>query len=77
MKLHDFVYSGPNQHGTVALSMTKGTLRFTAGDANKRAYTIWTPTGAIGVRGTSLRINATPTENSGYQRRGDGYRLCS
>jgi FecR protein len=62
VKLHDFVYSGPNQHGTVALSMTKGTLRFTAGDANKRAYTIWTPTAAIGVRGTSLRIKATPTE---------------
>jgi FecR protein len=62
VKLHDFVYSGPTQYGTVALSMTKGTLRFTAGDANKRAYTIWTPTAAIGVRGTSLRIKATPTE---------------
>lgn len=62
IKLDDFVYSGPNQHGTVALSMMNGTLRFTTGDANKRAYTIWTPTAAIGVRGTSLRIKATPTE---------------
>jgi len=62
IKLDDFVYSGPKQYGTVALSMTNGTLRFTTGDASKQAYTIWTPTAAIGVRGTSLRIKATPTE---------------
>jgi FecR protein len=62
IKLDDFVYSGPKQYGTVALSMTDGTLRFTTGDASKQAYTIWTPTAAIGVRGTSLRIKATPTE---------------
>jgi hypothetical protein len=62
IKLDDFVYSGPDQHGIVALSVTNGTLRFTSGDANKRAYTIWTPTAAIGVRGTSLRIKATSTQ---------------
>jgi hypothetical protein len=61
IKLDDFVYSGPKQYGTVAVSVTNGTLRFTTGDANKRAYTIWTPTAAIGVRGTSLRLQATPT----------------
>ena len=62
IKLDDFVYSGPKQPGTIAFNMTKGTLRFITGDANKRAYTIWTPTAAIGVRGTILRIQATPTE---------------
>jgi FecR protein len=62
IKLDDFVYSGPKQGGTIALNMTKGTLRFITGDANKRAYTIYTPTAAIGVRGTILRIQATPTE---------------
>jgi hypothetical protein len=62
IKLDDFVYSGSDQRGTVALSVTNGTLRFTSGDANKRAYTIWTPTAAIGVRGTSLRIKATSTQ---------------
>jgi len=62
IKLDDFVYSGPKQYGTVALSMTNGTLRFTTGDASKQAYTIWTPTAAIRVRGTSLRIKATSTE---------------
>ncbi len=62
IKLDDFVYSGPKQPGTIALNMTKGTLRFITGDANKRAYTIWTTTAAIGVRGTILRIQVTPTE---------------
>jgi hypothetical protein len=62
VKLDEFVYSGPKQRGTIALNMTKGTLRFITGDANKRAYTIFTPTAAIGVRGTILRIQVTPTE---------------
>jgi hypothetical protein len=62
IKLDDFVYPGPNKPGTIALNMVKGTLRFTTGNANKRDYTIWTPTAAIGVRGTILRIQATPTE---------------
>jgi FecR protein len=62
VKLDDFVYSGPKAPGTIALNMTKGTLRFITGDANKRAYTIWTPTAAIGVRGTNLLIEASDTE---------------
>ena len=62
LKLDDFVYSGAKQPGTVSFSITNGTLRFITGDANKRAYTIWTPTAAIGARGASLRLKATPTE---------------
>ena len=62
VKLDDFVYSGPKAPGSIALNMTKGTLRFITGDANKRAYTIWTPTAAIGVRGTNLLIEASDTE---------------
>jgi FecR protein len=62
LKLDDFVYSGAKQPGTVSFGVTNGTLRFITGDANKRAYTIWTPTAAIGARGASLRLKATPTE---------------
>jgi hypothetical protein len=62
LKLDDFVYAGAKQPGTVSFSMTNGTLRFITGDANKRAYTILTPTAAIGARGASLRLKATPTE---------------
>jgi FecR protein len=62
VKLDDFVYSGPKSSGTIALNMSKGTLRFITGDASKRSYTIWTPTAAIGVRGTNLLIQASDTE---------------
>jgi FecR protein len=62
VKLDNFVYSGPKRPGTIALNLGKGTLRFVTGDASKRAYTIYTPTAAIGVRGTILRIESTPTE---------------
>jgi hypothetical protein len=61
VKLDSFVYSGPKRPGTIALNLAKGTLRFVTGDASKRAYTIWTPTSAIGVRGTILRIEVTPS----------------
>jgi len=64
VKLDDFVYSGPKSAGTIGLNVTKGTLRFVTGDASKRAYTIWTPTAAIGVRGTILRIKVTDRETT-------------
>jgi len=70
VKLDDFVYSGPKEPGTIALNMTKGTLRFITGDANKRAYTIWTPTAAIGVRGTNLLIEASDTQTKGVNEEG-------
>jgi hypothetical protein len=62
IKLDDFVYPEQGQPATVAVSAADGTLRFITGDAPKRAYTIWTPTAAIGVRGKSLRMKVTPTE---------------
>jgi len=62
LKLDDFVYAGTKQPGAVSFSILNGTLRFITGDANKRAYTILTPTAAIGARGASLRLKATPTE---------------
>ena len=51
LKLDRFVYPGPQQPGTIILNLSKGTLRITAGEANKRSYTILTPNAAIGVRG--------------------------
>jgi hypothetical protein len=50
IKLDRFVYAGPKQTGTIVLNLAKGTARVIAGDANKRAYTIVTPTAAIGIR---------------------------
>ena len=50
IKLDRFVYEGPKQRGTIVLNLAKGTSRLIIGDADKRAYTIVTPTAAIGIR---------------------------
>ena len=63
IKLDRFVYSGPSQPGAIAVNLVKGALRFATGDADKKAYVISTPTAALGVRGTVLKILATsPTD---------------
>ena len=50
LKLDRFVYAGPKSKGTIVLNLAQGTARLVIGDANKRSYTILTPTAAIGVR---------------------------
>jgi FecR protein len=50
-KLDHFVYAGPKKQGTILINLSKGTCRLVIGDANKRSYTILTPTAAIGIRG--------------------------
>jgi len=62
IKLDRFVYSGPSQPGAIAVNLVKGALRFATGDADKKAYVISTPTAALGVRGTVLKIVSTPTD---------------
>jgi hypothetical protein len=56
VKLDRFVYAGPSQPGAIAVNLVKGALRFATGDADKKAYLISTPTAALGVRGTVLKI---------------------
>ena len=58
VKLDRFVYAGPTQPGAIAVNLVKGALRFATGDADKKAYVIATPTAALGVRGTVLKILA-------------------
>jgi hypothetical protein len=62
VKLDRFVYAGPAQTGEIAIRLAKGILRFATGNADKRAYVITTPTAAIGVRGTVLKIVASPAK---------------
>ncbi len=54
--LDRFVYEGDPSAEKVAVGLAKGVFRFTTGSLDKRAYTITTPTAAIGVRGTVLDI---------------------
>jgi ferric-dicitrate binding protein FerR (iron transport regulator) len=63
IKLDRFVYAGPSQPGAIAVNLVKGALRFATGDADKKAYVISTPTAALGVRGTVIKILAvSPTD---------------
>lgn len=54
--LDRFVYEGDPSAQKVAVNLAKGLFRFTTGGLDKKAYTITTPTAAIGVRGTILDI---------------------
>jgi hypothetical protein len=60
--LDRFVYEGDQSSGKVAVGLAKGIFRFTTGNLDKRAYTISTPTAAIGVRGTVLDIDVRNVE---------------
>ena len=55
--LDRFVYEGDESGQTVAVKLTKGLFRFTTGALDKNAYSVTTPTAAIGVRGTVLDIS--------------------
>ena len=55
--LDRFVYEGAESGQTVAVKLSKGLFRFTTGALDKNAYSVTTPTAAIGVRGTVLDIS--------------------
>jgi hypothetical protein len=54
--LDQFVYVGESNGQKMTVNLAKGVFRFTTGALDKKAYTITTPTAAIGVRGTVLDI---------------------
>jgi hypothetical protein len=57
--LDRFVYDGGESGQTVAVKLSKGLFRFTTGALDKKAYSVTTPTAAIGVRGTVLDISVS------------------
>lgn len=54
--LDRFVFDADPAKSTVALSMTKGVLRFVSGKLPKDVYQIRTPTALIGIRGTIFEV---------------------
>ena len=63
--LDRFVYEGDPNSEKVAVGLAKGLFRFTTGTLDKKAYTITTPTAAIGVRGTVLDIDVRSAQTPG------------
>jgi len=54
--LDAFVFDPDPTRGRMALSMTKGVLRFTSGTMPSQVYSVRTPTALIGVRGTIFTV---------------------
>ena len=57
IKFDRFAYNGSKQRGKIVRNLAKGTRRLIVGDADKRAYTIVTPTAAIGIRESEQSSN--------------------
>ena len=54
--LDRFVFDSDADKSQVALSMSKGVMRFVSGKLPKQVYSIRTPTALIGIRGTILVV---------------------
>jgi FecR-like protein len=56
LTLDRFVYNPSKGTGQVVLNAVQGALRFVTGSQNPRNYTIKTPVGTIGIRGTIVDL---------------------
>ncbi|MBL6952948.1 MAG: FecR domain-containing protein [Alphaproteobacteria bacterium] len=54
--LDKFVFDPSGRKSRVALSLSKGVMRFVTGNLSKERYSIRTPTATMGIRGTILEI---------------------
>ncbi|WP_055048566.1 FecR family protein [Devosia sp. A16] len=60
--IEDYLLRNDDSAGKFAINALSGTFRFTTGRAPKDRYIIKTPTGTIGVRGTSFDFNSSNEE---------------
>jgi len=58
--IEDFLLREDGSAGKLAINALAGTFRFVTGRAPKDRYSITTPTGTIGVRGTAFELYVTP-----------------
>ena len=54
--LDKFVFSGETTAKAVSVVLTKGAFRFISGHSGSKAYSIVTPAGSVGVRGTAFDV---------------------
>lgn len=52
--LEDYLLRGDSSAGKLAINALSGTFRFVTGESQKDRYSIRTPNGTIGIRGTAL-----------------------
>jgi hypothetical protein len=61
--IEDYLLREDGSNGKLAVNALAGTFRFVTGNAPKDRYLITTPTGTIGVRGTSFDFTVTDAGN--------------
>lgn len=61
VKMDRFVYDPNRQAGDVAVSMSRGVMRFVTGRLASPSYKIRTPTATMGVRGTDFVVSVDET----------------
>jgi len=59
VKLDKFVYDPERNSGAVVINITRGAFRFVTGTQDHRNYSIVTPQGTLGVRGTVFEVLVT------------------
>jgi FecR protein len=59
VKLDKFVYDPDRNSGAVVINITRGAFRFVTGTQDHRNYSIVTPQGTLGVRGTIFEVLVT------------------
>lgn len=58
LRIDSFVFNPDDTAQKVTLNLTKGAFRFITGKSPKKAYTLNTPTGTLGIRGTVFDLFA-------------------
>lgn len=56
LKIEDYLFRNDGSAGQLAVNMLAGSFRFATGNSAKNLYSITTPTGTIGVRGTGFDV---------------------
>jgi hypothetical protein len=78
LRIEDYLIRNDGSAGKLAVDVLSGAFRFATGDSAKNRYTIGTPTGTIGVRGTEFDGWVNPANGLGYViRHGGTVILCN
>lgn len=75
LMLDEFVFRGSAAENKFAVRALGGAFRFITGDGPSEAYEIHTPSGTMGIRGTSFDFSVTAQETKVLLYRG-GVTLC-
>jgi hypothetical protein len=77
LTIEDYLIRNDGSAGKLAVDILAGTFRFATGDSAKNRYTIGTPTGTIGVRGTEFDGWIGPDKITYVIRHGGTVILCN